>query len=292
MHLQSSGSSKSECAVSMSFDAQILRDATGFPYNVTLTDRGRKATLIYSIDKGFKIKGVLTPKMRDALRLIYPYAEPSTLEIPEPLQTMAVFGGKTIFYDDMEGLIKWAGTGASKDNTGAFNGSNCLKVNKAAGVGTEAQGYRTFPLPPSKKVGLSCVWGCADFSKINSTGIQFWLDANVPPNLSTVAKIKYDPNTKLWYYIDDAGNFQTIEGHDTLLQYDVAWHSLKLIVDFLSKKYVSLQVDDEVFDLVDFGFVSLAIATTKKALVTFDVNADAANVATCYFDDVLLTEEP
>ena len=195
-------------------------------------------------------------------------------------------GSKVIFYDDMEGLLKWVEGGATvaADNTVAFHGSQSLKITCAA-ASTTANGYRLAWLPASRKLALSFVFSCDDFSKLDGFSVDMlpYLDAS-----SFQVQATYRAATTKAWSVTAAAGTTTILTHAQQFHAD-AWHYVKLKVDFNNGCYDSFQINERVIGLETI-FANALAASTQRCQVTFTVDNTAGNDVNMWFDDVLLTE--
>jgi hypothetical protein len=188
--------------VTVSID--VMRDPEGNPINAIVKERGAtKLTVVSNSDGDLTITGSrrnLTPENLDLLKLVFPFQKPAKLEIPQPLQVQNVAGGKTLMFDDFEGILKWDATSAALDNTVAYNGSYSLKVTCGA-ASTNVSTLRGFPPNPNIICGLACYFAVDDVSKLN----YFTLALQHIDGLRTLsAEVRYDVDNKRFHYKDSA----------------------------------------------------------------------------------------
>ncbi len=68
------------------------------------------------------------------------------------------------------------------------------------------------------------------------------------------------------------------------------FHTLKLVIDPLEKKYVRALLDDRYFDLADIAAPSVALVEARALGVAFTIDTDVAANVVSYVDDVIVTE--
>jgi len=215
--------------------------------------------------------------------------------------------GKVIYQDGFEStLVRClkAGSGggdATRDTALAYMGDASLKISTGAAIG--ATQYAEFPLPcsPTKKFGLDCVFA---FPTVNGYAAIFqliYIDQNknsfqaaVRYELSSYDNTNFIINGKLQYqnsnnvYID-------------ISNYKLFWYSLpllkfarlKLIADFASEKYVSLVINDTLFDLSKYSVYKSASEHGPGLFAFFYCynNPVAGGVADLNIDNLMVTDE-
>ena len=284
--------------MSLKAEIKILKDESGVPSIVEVTRRGK--TLKYEVTpQGFDLIGPpsILPDIYDIMPLIFPIQKETVFKIPEPLQVTQVSGGKTVFFDDMEGLLKWVTNATTAiDNTNAFNGSNSLKITVPAPAGTANNTVRNFGLPFSRKVGFSCWFAVDDFTKFSAGGLNFQL-VNHDGILESDGYLRYDAINRVWQTYNQNGVYQNIPDSTQAVQYQPltgvggTWHKIKFVVDFINKEYVSLEVNERKFSITGIKFRSAATASSQFCSITVRAEAAAADEINVWLDDVIVTEE-
>lgn len=261
----------------------ITRDINGKPNQVTITKRNHKLTAIYRDDRLLDLKGDLS--LVDNLKLVYPFQNQPVLNIPQPLSTVSVQGGKTVLFDDLEGLLKWTqitGT-VTKDGTVAYNGSNSLKINCAA-LDASAYAYRSIP-QLSGNFTFSLLFSIDNLS--NFDFVTFGL-RSLGGVRNQTAEIRLQ-QAYFWQYFDVAGNYPNITavpGPSARAYND--FHSLDLKVK--NWQYQSLKIDNEVFDINQPCGVQLLGGNTYT-LVWLGIVHLGAVIVNLYVDDIRVTED-
>lgn len=280
----------------MKATVNILRDSEGNPTIIELDRFGRKATVTYNPDIGFVFEGpkAAVPKLADLLYLIYPEKKRVSLEIPEPLSVVNVGGGKTILFDDLEALLKWTQTSGTVavDNTNAYNGSQCLKITCGAAL-AQAEATKYFPFPIAPKNSFQCTFAVNDTSKLNK--LRFQLNKQ-HHNVTEYGRLSYDCDNKYWQYTSKSDDKQ-ITGSETVAQLETldgvggAWFKVKFTLDFLSKTYVSAELNGKKFDLNDITLQTGTGAFDRACYARITVDNKAGQEVIGYFDDIIIREE-
>lgn len=272
-------------------EVELIKDVEGYPTTATIKKRNRTLTAKFYNENKFILEGQGLPSNAEILKLIYPVPYEPQFKIPEPLQVVSTVGGKTILLDDMEDLLKWwqvAGT-VSLDNTFAYGGDQSLQIFCAA-ANTVGSGTRMFPLPPSRKVQLECLWTVDDYTRLD--GLRFEL------NILTGSErfnptILYDGVDQTWQVYENAGYavFHTLPQ-----QYEVAavvggsWNSFKMGIDLASRKYTSFSANDLKIDLNQYEIWNAASVADINSRLSLTVDNVAGQNVNAWFDNVILTE--
>lgn len=270
---------------------QVVRDQDGLPTLVNVHSEGRTYKITFDRDK-FLFNKTPTPKVLELLKLVYPHQKQAELFIPEPLTTVAVQGGETVFFDDSEGLLKWnADAGAvAADNANAFHGSQSIRVTAAGGV--PAISSRYFPMPPSKKIEFSCIWGCTDFTVLDN--LRFIIDVYDGNHLAR-ASVNYDPQTITWQYLTAGNAYAAVPGSQNSSQYESlnvvagVYHKIRFSADFANFRYLGFEADDFKTELTN-GFYNIIAVNERYAAIYLYVDPTAANASVANFDDILIKE--
>ena len=217
--------------------------------------------------------------------------------------------GKIIFQDGFEDEIVRClkdgtfGYTVVRDADLAFMGEASLKISTPATVG--AQSYAEFPVPstPSKKFGLDLHFA---FPLSNGYRTAFeviyidqngnWMQAAVRYELGAYVPGDFRIDGK-WQYRNSAGVWTDISS------FKLFWYSLerlrfarlKLIGDFAAEKYVSLTVNDTVFDLSAQPLYKLPTPSGHgpgifNFLYNYN-NPTVGGIADLYIDNLMVTDE-
>ena len=200
--------------------------------------------------------------------------------------------GQTVWMDDFEAATaKWltygSGSGHSEylSNEQARIGNTSFKLTTGNAIGNVSYIEKTFPLPRSTKVGVEYSFDFyADLKYIQLT-ITLYDGVN-----SYYVDVRYDDDTqKLQYrtgltsWGDAATGLELYNGTPT-------WHTLKVVFDIETKKYIRLLLDDVEYDLSGKTLYSGANSAAKNMLVRISIttNTNANNYA--YIDTVIITQ--
>ena len=202
--------------------------------------------------------------------------------------------GKVIFWDDFESPTQKYVSGGSVGSTATISteysakGTNSLKLVTDDDTGDIATATYYFGLPASKKLGVELNF---TLSEANLSSVQFTL-YRFTGTVLKASWIRYVFADTNWVYFNDAGGFTAIPGGtQVLLNKDECFHRLKIVTDFDKETYTRFKCNDLTIDMSSIGIRSTANATAPHArfIITASTSADAA--ATCYIDNVAITEE-
>lgn len=199
--------------------------------------------------------------------------------------------GNVIWLDDFESnLNRWGlsvdGTGSSLVNSilTARSGSASVRFNAVAGAGNFAQIWHGFAVPFASRIGVEF-----SFAFIS----LFRLDLQVSQTVSGVQTnffIRYDhPARTLAYSSDGGATFTPIVSGFKLFDSAVMWHTLKLVTDEQTGRFVRLYVDHVTYDLANIAGNSFAVILADHVIVRITVRADAALESLAYVDDFIFT---
>lgn len=277
-------------------EINLVKNADGSVAYAEVTEPGRKLTATADAS-GIKISGnrrSMTKEMLDILNFVFPTRAEVQFNIPQPLQVTQVQGGKTIFFDGGEDLLKWYQVAATVaiDNTNAFSESNCLKLSAAAGGGARAR--RFFPMPRSGRISFENIFSFDDYSKLDNFAVYLVTQGGTYQHISALG---YFPNSTGWNKYIQGGSFTVLNDLNPPSVYETkdnvggAWFKSKLAIDFSNKVYLYAEVEDK---RTEFGGLGIDIATPAAhdycSYIDLYVKAVAGQNVNGYFDNLKLSE--
>ena len=264
----------------MNSSAQIFRDSDGNISYVILRKAGKTVKVSYDEANGFVFDGArsILPNFVEMLKLIYPVEKEAAFNLPSPLPVTEVKGG-VILFDNMEDLQKWQN--GNVDNAYAYNGDQSLTVT--SGPMYRQCGFNCL----SKKTEMSFYW-----SKDSITSL--WFGMNIlrgNPGDAWYADIRCIEASGTWQF-NNAGVYTKIPSSSLITLMDRAgawgpWHFIKLIVDFEKHEYVSLQVNDYLWDMRALPMQRANNLNPDAFMVRLGQDGAAGD---SWFDDVLVRE--
>lgn len=273
---------------------KVYKDQTGTPTLVEVKYNNRVYQATYDKTAGFKFnRRNIPPAVIELFKLVYPNQEKLNFDIPVPLPVVSVAGGDIVFFDDMEGLLKWnddVGT-TVRDGARAYNGSFSLRTTGAIGVLAVTSRY--FPMVPSKKLEFSCVWGCTDFTVLD--GVRFTIDFYDGHHLVR-AGVQYNPQSLTWQYVNAANGYTDIPGSLNNSQYETlnvvagVYHKVKFSADFANSRYLSFTANEFTANLETINCYNVITVSDRYSRAYMGVDPVVAQDAICQFDDVLVKE--
>lgn len=271
---------------------KVVKDSEGIPTEVAIKSEGRLYKVSYDRDN-WTFDRNPTSRVLEMLRLVYPAQKQMVLSIPEPLQVVTAPGGRTVLSDDMEGLLKWTQDTAtvSKDNTNAYEGSNCLSV--AAAAGGVASAVRSFPMPPSLKLELELVFGITSVANLEDMTIEVSIadgsqNTSFFLRLTTNMQWAYIGPGFVWNNIPAFYHAQLLASHTSV---GAAWHGLKMGMDFANNTWLYIQVDHK-RTLISGNAYTYPSAGVRSSWIDLEIDAVAGQATTGLFDNVVLRELP
>ncbi|MBA7482492.1 hypothetical protein ES705_33238 [subsurface metagenome] len=166
--------------------------------------------------------------------------------------------GSVLFYDNFECLLHFTRFGTSGDYifeldpSIAFSGSQSLNTKtRTTGTapGDNINASLLSHLSPAKILTHTVRLLSPDFTKIDVLQIMHHFYDGTDIN---TASIYFYPNTPVWKYLDSSNAEQSIANSGFNLFND-GWHLLTLKINYLTGKYLSLTIDDVIFDLSTYA---------------------------------------
>lgn len=200
--------------------------------------------------------------------------------------------GDVIWFDDFEDTIaKWdqypIGTGALIEQSAdsARNGGRSCKLTTGDAISNYAAILKWLPYPILSKIGFE---------------ISFTLDADLSHVYNYLRLydgvkryspwVDYRPDVKQLYYGDKNGDAQLLADNLELAKYSTYYHTWKLVVDLVTKKYVRLILDEKTYDLSSYEIYPLANTTLPCINALHWVTTGVASNQSVYVDDAIITQ--
>jgi hypothetical protein len=104
------------------------------------------------------------------------------------------------------------------------------------------------------------------------------------------ARIRFDWALSKLYYWDAGGNWVelTIRDHTSVVEHQ--WYPMKLVIDLDAGEYVRLLFCGTNYDLSGILMEQVPDAQLQDVYVDIYEYSTAADVSTCYFDNIILTQ--
>lgn len=204
------------------------------------------------------------------------------------------------FRDDFESsTLKWGYSGGSisRDTTAGssgvgspvYSGDACLKIT-ADGALSFATAFRSVALPTmEKKIGISnfIYWETdSDFedseNAIMPIAVKFYTGSKMYD-----ARVSYNPNNGKWYVSTSVGSMDQLVATKKLK--NNAHHFVKLVLDMDNKKYYSLQVDGEIFDISSYSIANQTDTSAVHLYVFVYITKAEDKTPSIYVDEFTIT---
>lgn len=218
----------------------------------------------------------------------------------EYTRSMSILGslpvaGQVIFYDNFESLLKWTKTAGEGDSIFELDPSLSQQESQSlhlktrttsADIGDEIVAGRNMHLLPSKVLSFACLFHFSANERIEH--IQFLFKWHDGSNRHS-ALIRYRPDNPDWAYQNTTPEFVSIPNSDVLLE-ALTWHLIVLRINFDTDKYLSLQINNLLFDLSAFPLFTDALATTSYLLKRISIQTSTAFPAALHLDEIIIHE--
>jgi hypothetical protein len=200
--------------------------------------------------------------------------------------------GDVLFWDGFEdGYGKWnlsaVGTNAAIDLSlaSAHNGACSLRMVPGSSGLRRALAQRVLGYPVLSAFGLEASFTLHANLQYFALNIYVYTGALVWQTLG-----RYDHTTgEAQIYVPPA-DWQTIHTLTNPIVDSRGYHTWKLVGDPATGLYVRSILDDEEVDISAYGLTSPVSATSPQLLAEAGAYSIAANTATVYLDDVILTQ--
>ncbi len=200
--------------------------------------------------------------------------------------------GDVVWLDDFEdNLEKWfqftLGTGASiaLSTESARNGAKSCKLTTGNAVNDYTYINKTLPLPVSSKVGFEISFT----SDEDLNGIFLYI-TYYDGAFYHQGVILYCPDTDVLYYYDENGSVQTIATSLNLRGAVTHYHTIKLVIDLVTGKYVRLILNEHTFDLSAYNLQKAVSTLAPFIFCRFVVRTGVASNQSIYADDAIITQ--
>jgi len=200
--------------------------------------------------------------------------------------------GDVIDFDDFEGsTAKWNivksgdGAGAVISPKRARSGSFCFMLTSGMTLDHNVGIYRFLAYPVLSRMGLELSFG----SPTNAGGWELVLHLR-HDSVNYVALVVFTRATKELQIVYGDGDITLI---DTLTDYPLmayGFHTVKVVADFVTKKYVRLIIDDNFYDLSSYLLKVSAAAPLDFLSAVFIHTGDLIANKDLHLDDYILTQ--
>ncbi len=200
--------------------------------------------------------------------------------------------GDVVWLDDFEDNIdKWEvmtlGIGAAVvlSNEAARNGSRSAKLTTGPAIDNYAIIIKHLPYPALSKVGFEI-----SFTIDEDLNHLFHSLMLLDGTNRYIGSIDYRPDVDELYYYDDAGAPQLIASGLNLAASIYHFHTMKLVVDIATMRYVRLILDERTYDLSNYLMQPILDATLPTMWAYFASFTGVAANQSIYVDDAIVTQ--
>lgn len=200
--------------------------------------------------------------------------------------------GNVMWFDDFEsGIQKWHGGGLGEgwavaaSAAAARNGAFSVKLTTGAVIDYAVELSHRWYFPALSKVGFEASFAIVDTSHtIEFT--QYFFDGSH----RHYGGLRYLPDDDKLQYYDENGDWQDLATGLDLVEYAEVFHTIKLVMDLSTHKYVRALLNDVEYDLSALNY-QLSVADEAPVWYQQVLVATGANDnRSIYVDDVILTQ--
>lgn len=200
--------------------------------------------------------------------------------------------GNVVWLDDFEdNLSKWnivslgTGAGAALSTDGCRNGAKSVKLTTGNAQNDYICITHYSPRPVLSKIGFEI-----SFTTDEDLNAHFFYIIYYDGTNRHQALICYNPTTDKLYYYNENGAAQELASNLNLYAYSTHYHTLKLVVDLETDKYVRLLLDETEYDLSSYLIQESASATLPRLEVQYLVRTNVASSESVYAEDAIITQ--
>lgn len=241
--------------------------------------------------KGIGLPDYSAPKPTGAVPVGTIYTSTDMGELAARLGSIVTFDrrGNVLFLDDFEsGFSKWIATGdagfsAAQSADYARSGGFSAKLVTGPVAGNEIIISKRTPYPTLSSVGFE--FSFSHNSEIDITNTIFLYDGTN----SYGFEVAY--NRASGILVINTGSFERLMSGLFLYQDYTLFHTIKLVVDLETKKYIRLILDNNVFTNLSRCAPNIFASAIAPVLETYTiVTTPIAAPATVYIDDTIVTQ--
>jgi len=201
--------------------------------------------------------------------------------------------GNVIFLDDFASLTKTAYWRLGGGGGGTVNISNLwvLYGQSSCKLVAEANDWVeiTYELafPTLSRMGFEFAWNRLDEGNLESIRLEIGLNDGTNWWYS---ELEWIAATGLWRVVSSLGAWVNLSPTIQHSADVVVFNHVKLVVDFVNKKYVRLIVNDLTYDLSNIALNSGGAVVPAYVYMSFMTTANAGGDATNYIDHIIITQ--
>ncbi len=222
------------------------------------------------------------------------YKNTDMAELAARLGSIVTFDrrGDVIFMDDFEnGLKRWnsylygAGAAISQSTLKVRNGNFSAKLTTGSDGDRAALLQRQSPYPVLSKLGIEV--------STNLVAADVWVEILIgtPPYPgNTVGRVRYNYGQDRLEYQDSNGNWQLLASGLNPYVDPIHFHTFKLVIDLINKKYAYLIFDHLIYDLSSYTLAPNPFAVSLCLITNLYIQSIPAANYNVYFDAVIITQ--
>lgn len=197
-----------------------------------------------------------------------------------------------ILFDDLENLLVWiknnaqnASAAVTQETTVAYSGAKSLKLDTGA---TNPASGDYVDAGRSAVVGTTRYVEFSSFFYLNPASsalkVQFYVVIN-SNGLYLPYAIQFNKATGILSYGSDFATFTQVPDSSTI-SLGLGWSFIKLVMDKVTGKYVTVQLNDKIFDLSGVTNLNNSTSTTSYIALDIIIYNTTATRQVAYFDNI------
>jgi len=215
-------------------------------------------------------------------------------ELAARLKSIVTFdrAGDVVWLDDFEcGINNWytavAGVGAfvRHDAEACRNGGFSMKLNTGDAVNNWAYAYHNIPLPVTSRIGFEISFTCH-----GSLGDHEFRHLVRDPDWQHDARLRFLPNSSELQYYNTAAGWTTFVNGLVLLSAQWIFHTVKLVIDLSTQRYVRAIVDGNQYDMTAYGYRYTANLLPSEWQCAVQIRTGVIANIHAWFDDAIVTQ--
>lgn len=200
--------------------------------------------------------------------------------------------GNVIFLDDFEdGLARWGtatsglGAGVTLSADAARSRAYSVKLTGGSDDSRFARLSQVRPIPVEGKIGVEVSF--TNKSDLSTFEIHVAIDDRT--NIHR-ARVRFDEQADDFEYYDSAGVWQDIDADKPCYNLMYTFHTMKLVFDLSTDKYIRAMLNDEEYDLSAHSMQTAASGGLEQMATYIYVYSTVGNNTVSYVDDVIFTQ--
>lgn len=200
--------------------------------------------------------------------------------------------GNVVWMDDFEsGIEKWIHAGLAGGESlewsseYARSGDFSAKLTTGATALDDATMMRYLPYPFESQMGFE--YSFQRDGNLREIYISIWIDDG---NRIYIGALRWFSATETWAWAGAGGAMTDLIPTQPLGAFLTLFHTVKLVCDFVDKRYVRLIADNVLFPLNGLTLWDWGASITPRITIAIDMSTNVNDVTSLYIDDAIVTQ--